>query len=66
MKQILLANPRGFCAGVERAIEVVERAVDIYGPPVYVRHAIVHNEHVVAMLRDRGVGVRRRSGRDPG
>ncbi|MCE2474785.1 MAG: 4-hydroxy-3-methylbut-2-enyl diphosphate reductase [Alphaproteobacteria bacterium] len=55
MKQILLANPRGFCAGVERAIEVVERAVDTYGPPVYVRHAIVHNEHVVAMLRDRGV-----------
>ena len=55
MKRILLANPRGFCAGVERAIEVVERAVDTYGPPVYVRHAIVHNEHVVATLRDRGV-----------
>ncbi len=55
MNQILLANPRGFCAGVERAIEVVERAIDLYGPPVYVRHAIVHNEHVVATLRDRGV-----------
>ncbi len=55
MKRILLANPRGFCAGVERAIEVVERALDLYGPPIYVRHAIVHNEHVVATLRDRGV-----------
>ncbi|MCY3595846.1 MAG: 4-hydroxy-3-methylbut-2-enyl diphosphate reductase [Rhodospirillales bacterium] len=55
MKRILLANPRGFCAGVERAIEVVERAIDLYGPPVYVRHAIVHNEHVVATLRDQGV-----------
>ena len=55
MNRVLLANPRGFCAGVERAIETVERAVDTYGPPVYVRHAIVHNEHVVATLRDRGV-----------
>ncbi len=55
MTRILLANPRGFCAGVERAVEVVERALDVYGPPIYVRHAIVHNEHVVAALRDRGV-----------
>ena len=44
---VLLASPRGFCAGVERAIEIVERALDLYGPPVYVRHEIVHNKHVV-------------------
>jgi hypothetical protein len=44
---VLLANPRGFCAGVIRAIDVVERALDLYGPPVYVRHEIVHNRHVV-------------------
>ena len=42
---VLLASPRGFCAGVERAIEIVERALDLYGPPVYVRHEIVHNKH---------------------
>ncbi|HCS70280.1 MAG TPA: 4-hydroxy-3-methylbut-2-enyl diphosphate reductase, partial [Rhodospirillaceae bacterium] len=45
--KILLASPRGFCAGVERAIEIVERALEIHGPPVYVRHEIVHNKHVV-------------------
>ena len=48
--KILLANPRGFCAGVERAIEIVERALDKYGPPVYVRHEIVHNRYVVEEL----------------
>lgn len=52
--QVLLASPRGFCAGVERAIEIVERALDLYGPPVYVRHEIVHNKHVVESLRAKG------------
>ena len=42
--EVWLASPRGFCAGVERAIEIVERALDLYGPPVYVRHEIVHNK----------------------
>lgn len=51
---ILLAAPRGFCAGVERAVEVVDRALDHYGPPVYVRHAIVHNTRVVAELEAKG------------
>ncbi|MDR2014507.1 MAG: 4-hydroxy-3-methylbut-2-enyl diphosphate reductase [Azoarcus sp.] len=52
--EILLANPRGFCAGVERAIEIVERALDRFGAPVYVRHEVVHNRHVVDGLRTRG------------
>jgi len=52
---ILLAQPRGFCAGVERAIEIVEKALEIYGPPVYVRHEIVHNKWVVENLRAKGV-----------
>ena len=51
---VLLAKPRGFCAGVERAIEIVERALTLYGPPVYVRHEIVHNKHVVESLRAKG------------
>ena len=51
---ILLANPRGFCAGVERAIEIVERAIQKYGPPVYVRHEIVHNRYVVEALQAKG------------
>ncbi|MCP5364560.1 MAG: 4-hydroxy-3-methylbut-2-enyl diphosphate reductase [Hyphomicrobiales bacterium] len=51
---VLLANPRGFCAGVERAIEIVERALELYGPPVYVRHEIVHNKRVVETLRAQG------------
>jgi 4-hydroxy-3-methylbut-2-en-1-yl diphosphate reductase len=50
----MLAKPRGFCAGVERAIEIVERALALYGPPVYVRHEIVHNKHVVESLRAQG------------
>ncbi|MGB0684497.1 MAG: 4-hydroxy-3-methylbut-2-enyl diphosphate reductase [Magnetovibrionaceae bacterium] len=52
--KIVLANPRGFCAGVERAIEIVERALEKYGSPVYVRHEIVHNKHVVEDLRAKG------------
>lgn len=52
--EILLASPRGFCAGVDRAIEIVERALDRYGPPVYVRHEIVHNRYVVDALRKKG------------
>ena len=52
--RVILASPRGFCAGVERAIEIVERALEIYGPPVYVRHEIVHNKHVVETLRAQG------------
>jgi (E)-4-hydroxy-3-methyl-but-2-enyl pyrophosphate reductase len=53
-RTILLAAPRGFCAGVDRAIKIVELALDAHGPPVYVRHAIVHNTHVVADLEARG------------
>ncbi len=52
--QILLANPRGFCAGVDRAIEIVERALTLFGAPVYVRHEVVHNKYVVHSLRDKG------------
>lgn len=52
--QILLANPRGFCAGVDRAISVVERAIELYGAPIYVRHEVVHNRYVVDGLRQRG------------
>lgn len=51
---ILLANPRGFCAGVSRAIDIVERALDIFGAPIYVRHEVVHNKFVVEGLRARG------------
>ncbi len=52
--RVVLAQPRGFCAGVERAIEIVERALQQFGPPVYVRHEIVHNQHVVAALKSKG------------
>jgi 4-hydroxy-3-methylbut-2-enyl diphosphate reductase len=52
--RVLLARPRGFCAGVVRAIDIVERALDLYGPPVYVRHEIVHNRRVVETLRAKG------------
>ncbi len=52
--QILLANPRGFCAWVDRAISIVERALELYGAPIYVRHEVVHNRYVVDSLRERG------------
>ena len=52
--QIKLANPRGFCAGVDRAIEIVNRALEVFGPPIYVRHEVVHNKFVVEDLRERG------------
>jgi len=52
--QVLLANPRGFCAGVDRAIDIVERALELFGAPIYVRHEVVHNRYVVDRLRDRG------------
>ena len=52
--KVILAQPRGFCAGVVRAIEIVERALEKYGPPVYVRHEIVHNKHVVNELKAKG------------
>lgn len=52
--RVILANPRGFCAGVTRAIDIVERAIDRFGAPVYVRHEIVHNRFVVDQLRDKG------------
>ncbi len=51
---LLIAAPRGFCAGVDRAIEIVERAIERYGAPVYVRHEIVHNRFVVDMLKAKG------------
>src|SRR5579884_3109389 len=53
-EKLLLATPRGYCAGVDRAVQTVERALELYGPPVYVRKEIVHNKHVVAELRERG------------
>ena len=52
--EIILANPRGFCAGVDRAIEIVERALEMYGPPIYVRHEVVHNKSVVDGLAEKG------------
>src|SRR5689334_2789651 len=52
--KVLLCSPRGFCAGVVRAIDSVERALEVYGPPVYVRHEIVHNRFVVESLRAKG------------
>ncbi len=52
--EIKMANPRGFCAGVDRAIAIVNRALDVFGAPIYVRHEVVHNKFVVDGLRDRG------------
>jgi 4-hydroxy-3-methylbut-2-enyl diphosphate reductase len=51
---VLLANPRGFCAGVDRAIEIVERAINLFGAPIYVRHEVVHNRYVVNDLKRKG------------
>src|ERR1044072_9558179 len=53
-KRVLLAKPRGYCAGVDRAVVTVEKALETYGPPVYVRKEIVHNRHVVETLTERG------------
>jgi 4-hydroxy-3-methylbut-2-enyl diphosphate reductase len=55
MKEIILANPRGFCAGVDRAIDIVEKAITKFGPPIYVRHEVVHNKLVVRSLESKGV-----------
>ena len=52
--KIMLANPRGFCAGVNRAIDIVERALEKFGAPIYVRHEVVHNKFVVDGLREKG------------
>jgi len=52
--EVLLANPRGFCAGVDRAIEIVERAIQLFGAPIYVRHEVVHNQYVVRDLKHKG------------
>src|SRR5881275_2211337 len=52
--KLLLAAPRGYCAGVDRAVQTVERTLELYGAPVYVRKEIVHNKHVVEQLRERG------------
>mgnify|MGYP003705458399 CR=1 FL=1 len=54
LQEVLLAEPRGFCAGVDRAIDIVEHALQKFGSPIYVRHEIVHNTHVVEDLRQRG------------
>src|SRR5687768_10481011 len=53
-ERLLLAAPRGYCAGVDRAVQTVERALELYGPPIYVRKEIVHNKHVVEQLSARG------------
>ena len=53
-RQIKLANPRGFCAGVDRAIDIVNRALEVHGAPVYVKHEVVHNKFVVEDLKSRG------------
>ena len=54
MKRIILAQPRGFCAGVQRAVDIVEKSIDKFGSPVYVRHEIVHNKYVVDSLTEKG------------
>src|SRR5918998_5760141 len=53
-KRVLLAKPRGYCAGVDRAVQTVEEALKLYGPPIYVRKQIVHNKHVVSTLEAKG------------
>ena len=66
VQRVLLASPRGYCAGVERAVETVERALSLYGAPVYVRKQIVHNAHVVRDLEGTRRHLRRRRDRGPG
>ena len=58
VKRVLLAAPRGYCAGVDRAVVTVEKALELYGAPVYVRKQIVHNSHVVKALEERGATYR--------
>jgi len=65
VKRVLLASPRGYCAGVERAVETVERALELHGPPIYVRKQIVHNKHVVDELQRRGAVFVEREGEIP-
>src|SRR5262249_30265454 len=64
-KRVLLAEPRGYCAGVDRAVETVERALQKHGAPVYVRHEIVHNRHVVDTLEKAGAGFVQETGEVP-
>ena len=64
--RVLIAAPRGFCAGVDCAIQIVELALERFGAPVYVRHEIVHNRFVVERLKGMGRHLRRRTGRSPG
>ena len=54
-KKLILANPRGFCAGVQRAIDIVNRAVTLFGDPIYVKHEVVHNKYVIEKLKQKGV-----------
>ena len=63
--EIVLASPRGFCAGVDRAILIVEKALEKWGPPIYVRHEIVHNRQVVERLQARGVVLLKKSVTSP-
>lgn len=53
--QLMLATPRGFCAGVERAVDIVNKAIDVFGAPIYVKHEVVHNKYVIEDLKKRGL-----------
>lgn len=53
-KKLILANPRGFCAGVQRAIDIVNKAVELFGKPIYVKHEVVHNKYVIEGLKKKG------------
>ena len=53
--RIILATPRGFCAGVERAVEILDKAIKSFGSPIYVKHEVVHNKFIIANFKDRGV-----------
>ena len=53
--KLILASPRGFCAGVERAVEILQRAIDLLGAPVYVKHEVVHNKYLLKILRKKGL-----------
>ena len=64
-KEIVLANPRGFCAGVDRAIDIVEKSLEKFDQPVFVRHQVVHNKKVVADLEKKRCQIRKRNRRNP-